>query len=108
MADNDWWVQRLNELKLRLALSEVGMARRLEISPAMLGHVRAGRRPLPVPARIRLLDALGYVLTRDLLLRLLPDDVRAAVRAADNGRAESSKGKNDTNAGREMPPEGIF
>lgn len=45
----------------------------------MLTHVRVGRRAIPIQARLRLLDALGYVINRELLLRVLPEDHRAAI-----------------------------
>lgn len=97
----------MDELKAKLELTDVALSRRVEISPAMLAHVRAGRRPLPPASRIRLLDALGYVMTRDLLLRLLPAELRSAIESVDNRRAEflGVPADSDPNVGREMPPE---
>lgn len=76
---DEWWIQKIERYKQQSKLSDVALAKRLDISPAMLAHVRVGRRVLPIQARLRLLDALGYVITRDLLLRVLPEEVRAAI-----------------------------
>lgn len=77
----EFWNKKLDELRSHANLiSEVKLGLEIGISPAMLAHVRSGRRNLPLPARIRLLDKLGYSLTRDLLIRMLPeDDVRELV-----------------------------
>lgn len=101
---DNYWNRRLNDLKERFGLeSEVELSSAVGISPAMLGHVRSGRRSLPVPARARLLDKLGYVLTRDLLLRLLPNDVSQTIADIDNKRL-LPPGGDEPNAGLELPP----
>jgi len=75
--DDHEWLDRLDLLKRRLSRdTEVNLASQVGISPAMLGHVRAGRRPLPLNARIRLLDKLGIEITRDWLVRILPLEAR--------------------------------
>ena len=56
---HEWWIEKIEGLKRDARLSDVTLARRLDISPAMLAHVRMGRRALPLHARLRLLDALG-------------------------------------------------
>jgi len=76
---DEWWIQKIERYKQQSKLSDVALSKRLDISPAMLAHVRFGRRVLPIQARLRLLHALGYVITRDLLLRVLPEDLRAAI-----------------------------
>lgn len=95
MAKKDFWNARLDLLKTKMGWTDVAVARRLEMTPAMLGHVRAGRRLLPTAAKFRLLDALGYQMTRDLLLRLLPSDVGEAIRDADNLRLNVVEGESD-------------
>lgn len=104
---SEWWIQRLEELKRQTRLSDVALAKRLDISPAMLAHVRSGRRALPLQGRVRLLDALGYVVTRDLLLRILPEEVRSAVIDTNAALTEAhyAPGETDPNAGLELPPE---
>jgi hypothetical protein len=103
---HEWWIEKIEGLKRDSRLSDVTLARRLDISPAMLAHVRMGRRALPLHARLRLLDALGYVITRDILLRVLPDEVRTAIvdtNAALTEAAYAEKGA-EANAGLDPPP----
>lgn len=103
---DEWWIQRIEGLKRQSKLSDVALAKRLDISPAMLAHVRGGRRALPLQARLRLLDALGYVITRDLLLRVLPEDVRSAVIDTNAALMEAhyAPDNGDPNANLELPP----
>ena len=91
MDESEWWLERMDELKARLGLTDVGLGRQLDITGVMVGHVRGGRSALPTTARIRLLDKLGYTITREALLLLLPEAQRELVRAADNHRAAEAK-----------------
>ena len=75
---DEWWIQKIESIKRQRRFSDVALAKRLDISPAMLAHVRSGRRAIPLHARIRLLHALGYVVTRDLMVRVMPPAVRSA------------------------------
>jgi hypothetical protein len=104
---NEWWTDKIGVLKLQTGISDVTLARRLDISPAMLAHVRGGRRSLPLQARLRLLDALGYVITRDLFLHILPEEVRAATIATNATLTEAHYSANqaDPNIGMDLPPE---
>ena len=104
---DDWWVRRIEEYKGRARLSDVALAKRLDISPAMLAHVRMGRRALPLQGRLRLLDALGYVLTRELVLRVLGQEVREAFIATNAALTEAyyAQDQGEPNAGLELPPE---
>lgn len=87
MQKDDEWLARLDQLKERFGMeSEVVLATSVGISPAMLGHVRAGRRPLPLSARIRLVDKLGYEFTREWFLAILPSEARAVFTELDNER----------------------
>lgn len=76
---SNWWIKKLDDYKEKSKLSDVAVAKRLDISAAMLAHARAGRRELPLQGKLRLLDALGYVITRDLFLRVLNKDLRSAL-----------------------------
>lgn len=102
----EWWIDKLDRLKRESGLSDVALAKRLDISPAMLAHVRVGRRALPLQSRIRLLDAVGYVITRDVFLRLVPEEVRAALVAANAEVTEAhyAAAETDPNANLELPP----
>lgn len=99
---NDWWVLQLEGLRQREKCTDVALAKRLDISPAMLAHVRMGRRDLPIHGRLRLLHALDYVITPDLFLRSLPEEIRSAL--VDTNALIEKPGEPDPNAGREMPP----
>lgn len=103
----EWWIQKIELLKRNSGLSDVTLAKRLDISPAMLAHVRVGRRSPPLQARIRLLDALGYVITRDMFLRLLTDEVRSAAIATNAALTEAhfAVNESDPNAALDLPPE---
>ncbi len=94
MKKDEEWLARLDQLKIRLGIdSDVVLASTVGISPAMLAHVRAGRRPLPLPARVRLLDKLGYAFTRDKLLEILPNEARAVLTEIDNRRHDKKMRK---------------
>jgi transcriptional regulator with XRE-family HTH domain len=81
------WFQLLDSLKERMSLTETALAASVGLSRSMLSQCRGGGRPLPLHAKFRLLDKLGYTLTRDLMLAALSDESRDAVLEADNGRA---------------------
>ena len=104
---DDWWIQKIESFKQLSRLTDVTVAKRLDISPAMLAHVRSGRRALPLQARMRLLDALGYVITRDLLLRILPGEIRSAVIDTNAAVTEAHYDSRNAepNAGLDLPPE---
>jgi hypothetical protein len=85
MSTKKQWMDNLDRLKARLKLdSDVALSYAVGVSPAMLAHVRAGRRPLPLPARLRLLDKLGYKFTRERIISLLPEDAQAAIEEIEN------------------------
>lgn len=104
----EWWMEKIEAHKQGLALSDVKLAKRLDISPAMMGHVRAGTRDLPLQARIRLLHEMGYTLSADLLARIVPEPLRDALEAvwATPGAAKQlpSFGPGQPNQGLESPP----
>lgn len=103
--ERDYWNRQLDSLKESSSLSsEVELSLVIGLSPAMLAHVRSGRRPLPFPAKAKLLDRLGYILTRDLMLRLLPDDAARTVIEIDNARLKPTVDEASANVGKELPP----
>ena len=103
---SNWWIKKLDDYKEKSKLSDVAVAKRLDISAAMLAHARAGRRELPLQGKLRLLDALGYVITRDLFLRVLNKDLRSALIDTKARLTESHLTGNDPgpNAGLDLPP----
>lgn len=102
----DWWIKKLDEYKHRSKLTDVAVAKRLDISAAMLAHARAGRRELPLQGKLRLLDALGYVITRDIFLRILSRDLRSALVDTNALLTEShlSGGESESDDGLDLPP----
>lgn len=82
------WGRLLDRLKMRMDLSDTALAAQIGLSKSMLSQCRTGARPLPLAAKYRLLDKLGYALTRDLILAALADEPREAITEADNKRAQ--------------------
>lgn len=83
-----FWNERLDYLKQQLELrSEFELAIVLKIHPATLGHIRSQLRPPSVANAVKILDKSGYVLTRDLFIRVLPQATQAAISRADRRRA---------------------
>ena len=102
--ERDFWNRKLDELKDSRSLkSEVQLSGIVGLSQAMLGHVRAGRRPLPLSAKAKRLDSLGYVFTRNIMLRLMPEEVAKDIMQFDNNRLLPESTEDDPNAGKEPP-----
>lgn len=78
------WIDRLDELKHRLQLrTEAQLAAELGVSAVVLAQARMGKQPLPLKGKVRLLDRLGYEMTRDIVLELLPEEVRNQIKEID-------------------------
>jgi transcriptional regulator with XRE-family HTH domain len=83
----NFWNARLDELKLKFSLrSELELAILLKMHPAALGHIRSNLRPPSTATAIRILDKSGYVLTRNLFLKLLPNKLQSTVSKAERDR----------------------
>lgn len=82
------WPALLDKLKLRLDLNETELAATIGLSRSMLSQVRIDHRPLPTKAKLVVLDRLGYVLTRGMVLSALPTELSATISEADNARAQ--------------------
>jgi len=78
-----YWIERLDDLRgLTPSGTDVEVGRLLMASPAMISHVRSGRRPLPFRLRLLVLQRLGYRVTNEVLIRCLsPEDHEAAIYA---------------------------
>jgi len=103
---DEWWVEKIEVLKRQRGLNDVAASRLLRTSPASLTHYRMARRLAPLHVRIRLLDELGYAITNEVLLRILPENVRSALLASNPRWADtgSTEELNDPNRGLELPP----
>lgn len=78
-SDSDW-MDLLDLLKGELPQpSETSLANRIGLSRSMLSQCRAQDRPLPTPAKLRLLHELGHPLSLEMLIACLPDDARDAI-----------------------------
>ena len=74
---DDDWNQRLNQIKqLHQCKTEVQLSNLIGVSPALLGHVRAGRRELPISSKIKSLYFLDVEMDLDALLTCLSDSDR--------------------------------
>lgn len=82
------WIAKLDTLRDRMSLNDSQLAAELGLSRSMLAQVRSGHRQLPTKAKLRLLDKLGYALTRGLALAALSNEVTETITEADNRRAQ--------------------
>lgn len=102
-------MRRLDELKDKLDLkSDVELSFELRIGAGMLSHIRSGRRPVPVGIGADILHRLGYVVDRDLLIKLLSSDARATIRRIDReveNRSHLLGMVSSGNEGRDFPQE---
>ncbi|WP_432263092.1 helix-turn-helix domain-containing protein [Cupriavidus sp. TMH.W2] len=77
------WVRAMETLRIENGWSDADLGRSIRLSSSMITQCRTGRRPLPPAARIRVLSGLGFEITRDRLLGVVPDEIREAVMEAD-------------------------
>jgi len=88
------WIARLDALKVKYNLStEVQLSLLVGVGQSMLGHIRSGRKSIPMPTKLRILDKLGYAMTREVILSVLPDESRKVVIEIDNSRLTKKKPK---------------
>ena len=82
------WIAKLDALRDRMSLNDSQVAAELGLSRSMLAQVRSGHRQLPTKAKLRLLDKLGYALTRGMVLAALSNELTETITEADNQRAQ--------------------
>ena len=82
------WIAKLDLLRDRMSLNDSQVAAELGLSRSMLAQVRSGHRQLPTKAKLRLLDKLGYALTRGTVLAALSGELTETINEADNRRAQ--------------------
>ena len=97
-----FWVRRLDELKALTKDSDdpkstlrtdSAIASSLGVTNAEISGVRNGTKSPSIPTKLKVLDALGYMATRDVLLELLPRKAAIKLKKWDNLRFVQ-KGKN--------------
>lgn len=106
MTELEFWNARLNDMRSRCdPQTDVQLSFAIRISPAMISQIRSGRREPPFDLKVKLLEALGYVLDHDLLIRLLPMDHRRIVMDAMRRSTDPELSKPQShNHGKELPP----
>lgn len=79
----------LDRLKKRLDIStDTGLADLLGVKKSFVADVRAGRRKLPIWAKLQVLDKLGYLAARDAILLMTPKAFAHRISNADNARLQ--------------------
>lgn len=70
----DPFISHIDALKLRYGWTETALAENLGLAQKQhLSKIRIGDRPVPLAAKIRAWDLLGYDFSRDAILSMLPD-----------------------------------
>ncbi len=99
-----FWVRRLDELK---ALTEdpddpkstlrtdSAIASSLGITNAEISGIRNGTKSPSIPTKLKILDALGYMATRDVLLELLPRKAAMKLKKWDNLRFDRKSSRSN-------------
>jgi len=78
-----YWAQSLETLRAKRGWTDTELGKAVRINPSRLLQCMTGRRVPSPAARIRILVGLGFPITRDRLLSVLPDEIRVAVRDAE-------------------------
>ena len=95
----DFWIRRLDDLKASLrdgpadpVVPDSVIAANLRISQSMISAARRGTGVLSPAAKLKILDRLGYMASKDILCDLLPPKAGAKLRQFERLRFEA-KGK---------------
>ncbi|AXQ51154.1 MULTISPECIES: hypothetical protein [Pseudomonas] len=76
------WAQLMDRFREEQGWADTRLSKEIGISISMIRQCRVNMRPLPPPARIRTLGAMGVEVTLSTLLAALPEPIREAVEAA--------------------------
>lgn len=76
------WAQLMDQFRDEQGWADTRLSKEIGISISMIRQCRVHMRPLPPPARIRTLGAMGVEVTLSTLLAALPEPIREAVEAA--------------------------
>lgn len=86
----------LDEYKKRFQIEEEQeVALHMGISPAQMSQVRRGTVKMPKMAFMHLIDKLGYALSRDMALYMLPEAVRNEAKRIDAKRLKERMPKGE-------------
>ncbi len=91
------WIAKLNQIKDQRQYTDTELASKFGISKTFLSDLRAGRRPFPPSVRFAILDMLGYDMTRDVVLLLLPEELRERIKAVEITRGKKRVAKKNGN-----------
>jgi transcriptional regulator with XRE-family HTH domain len=81
------FIEKLDLLKRKRQWTDAELALQIGLSnPQHLTKIRTGERPIPFEVKIRAWDLLGYAMSRDVLLGLLPEKFSSRIVEADNRR----------------------
>lgn len=97
----DPFLSHLDDLKRRRNWGDAELADQVGLpNRQYLAKIRKGEKQVPYEVRIKAWDLLGYAMTRDMVLSLMPTKFATRLRAADNKRNGksplSSDDKKDT------------
>lgn len=81
---NEKWAQLMDLFRNEQGWGDTRLSQEIGISISMIRQCRIHLRPLPPPARIRTLGAMGVEVTLSTLLAALPPAVREAVEVANH------------------------
>jgi transcriptional regulator with XRE-family HTH domain len=86
----------LTKLKERLNLkTDSELAEKLGCHTSYITLIRTGRRHFPLHVKLRMLDKLGYLAVRDLLMVLTPSGLARTISLQDNERMNLDIGYKD-------------
>lgn len=87
------WQKAINQLAEDRKISIRQLAADLGVSQQFLNDVARGSKPASPMLKLKVLDRLGYDLTRDTLLLIFPDDIAQAIREHDVARGQKRSTK---------------
>ncbi|WP_143024505.1 hypothetical protein [Pseudomonas abietaniphila] len=73
------WAQLMDQFRNEMGWTDTKLSEQIGISLSMIRQCRMQVRPMPPPARIRTIGAMGVEVTLETLLAALPSTIREAV-----------------------------
>jgi DNA-binding Xre family transcriptional regulator len=87
------WLKELDKLKAARQYTDTELAATLGISKGFLSDLRSGRRPMPTAVRLAIVDRMGYDLTRNVLISILPIEIQQKVMDIEVARGKRAAAK---------------